>query len=337
MLIKRRRGWEIPESRVTPESVYLERRKLLRGAAVGSALLLAGGLLAACEEAAPLAEAAESGPGPWPDDPSSGLYPVPRNEAFTVEREITEERLATTYTNFYEFGSSKNIWREAQRLQTRPWSIAIGGLVEQPFEIGIDELLAAMPLEERVYRFRCVEAWAMTVPWSGFQLSHLVALAKPSSEARYIRFTTAEQPDAMTGLRASWYPWPYQEGLTLEEAANELAFVATGLYGKPLPAQNGAPLRLVVPWKYGFKSGKSIVAVDFLAERPRTFWEIIAPQEYGFWANVNPEVSHPRWSQSFEQLLGSGERVPTQLYNGYAEQVAQLYEGLDPRADKLFM
>lgn len=337
MLIKRPRSWEIPESEVTPEGVYLQRRRLLRGAAAGTALLAAGGLLAACEEAGPVVEASEGGPGPWADDPSAGLYPVPRNEAYSVERPLTDERQAITYTNFYEFGSSKNVWREAQRMRLRPWSVAVGGLVEEPFEIAVDDLLAAVPLEERVYRFRCVEAWAMTVPWSGFQLSHLVAMAKPSAGARYIRFTTAEQPEAMSGLRASWYPWPYREGLTLEEAGNELAFVATGIYGKPLPAQNGAPLRLVVPWKYGFKSIKSIVAVEFLAERPETFWETIASNEYGFWANVNPEVSHPRWSQAHERILGTDERVPTQLFNGYAEQVAGLYEGLDPRADRLFM
>lgn len=331
MLIKRRRQWEIPESQVTPESLFTQRRDLLKGAAAGSALFLAGNLLAGCEEGASPVEAADAG------DPSSHLYPAPPNGRFIVDRPLTEERLATTYNNFYEFGSSKNIWRRAQEMQLRPWTLSIGGMVEAPRQIDIDELLAGAPLEERIYRFRCVEAWSMVVPWTGFPLSHLIELAKPQAGARYIRFTTAEDSDAMSGLRASWYPWPYQEGLTMEEASNELAFMATGIYGKPLPAQNGAPLRLVVPWKYGFKSIKSVVAVDFVEERPSTFWEIIASNEYGFWANVNPEVPHPRWSQSHERVLGTNEDVPTQIFNGYGEQVAHLYEEGIPDPDRLFM
>ena len=337
MLIKRRRTWEIPEAAITPEAVYRQRRRFLKGVAAGSLLALGGGLLAACEEATPPAGAAAGEPGSLRDDPSAHLYPVERNEAFQVERAITEERLATTYNNFYEFGSSKTIWPAAARMQLRPWTIAIGGEVEEPQEIAIDDLLAQMPLEERVYRLRCVEAWSMVVPWSGFQLSHLLNLARPLSKARYVRFTTAEQPEAMSGLRASWYPWPYQEGLTLKEAGHELAFMATGIYGKPLPPQNGAPLRLVVPWKYGFKSIKSVVAIDFVEKRPTTFWEAIADNEYGFWANVNPEVPHPRWSQASERVLGTKEEVPTQLYNGYAEAVGGLYDGLDARAERLFM
>jgi len=336
MLIKRPRGWELPSSSITPEACYEQRRRFLKGAAAGSLVALGSGLLAACGEGTSAAEAGSEPSEAWAD-PSAGLYPVPRNEAFTVERAITEEALATTYNNFYEFGSSKTIWPAAAHMELRPWTITIGGAVEKPQQIAIDDLLARVPLEERVYRLRCVEAWSMVVPWSGFQLSHLLELARPLSRARYLRFTTAEQPQAMRGLRASWYPWPYREGLTMEEASHELAFIATGIYGKSLPPQNGAPLRLVVPWKYGFKSIKSVVALDFVEERPQTFWETIAANEYGFWANVNPEVPHPRWSQAREQVLGTGEEVPTQLFNGYGEEVAGLYAAMEAEAERLFM
>src|SRR5690554_193428 len=337
MLIKRRRTWELPETATTPEGIYRQRRQFMQYAGAGALLLFSGGALAGCGEAAPPAGAAAGESSSAINDPSAGLYPVPRNEAFQVARAITDENLATTYNNFYEFGSSKTIWSAASKLKLRPWTVAIGGAVVKPQEIAIDDLLARVPLEERVYRLRCVEAWSMVVPWSGFQLSHLLKLAQPLSSARYVRFTTAEQPDVMRGLRASWYPWPYQEGLTMEEAGHELAFMATGIYGKPLPPQNGAPLRLVVPWKYGFKSIKSVVAIDFVEQRPTTFWEAIAANEYGFWANVNPEVPHPRWSQASERVLGTKEEVPTQLFNGYAEEVAGLYAGLDAQSERLFM
>jgi sulfoxide reductase catalytic subunit YedY len=254
---------------------------------------------------------------------------------YRLDRPITGEELATTYNNFYEFGSSKNIWREAQDLPIRPWTVAIGGQVEEPFEIGIDELLARMPLEERLYRHRCVEAWSMAVPWSGFALAELVKLAKPLGSAKYVKMVTLEDADVMSGQRAGWYPWPYVEGLTIAEATNELAFIATGLYGKPMPKQNGAPLRLAVPWKYGFKSIKSIVAFEFTEQRPVSFWEEIQASEYGFWANVNPEVPHPRWSQASERVLGLDEKVPTQLFNGYGEFVADLYAGME--GERLYM
>ncbi|MEX0759755.1 MAG: protein-methionine-sulfoxide reductase catalytic subunit MsrP [Tistlia sp.] len=268
-------------------------------------------------------------------DPSAGLYPVKQNMRYRLDRPLTDEKLATTYNNYYEFGSSKNIWRGAQDLPIRPWSVSIGGLVEEPFEIGIDELLAKMPLEERLYRLRCVEAWSMAVPWSGFALAELVKLARPLASGKYLKMVTLEDYDVMPGQRAGWYPWPYVEGLTVAEASNELAFIATGLYGKPIPKQNGAPLRLAVPWKYGFKSIKSIVAFEFTEERPVSFWEDIQSREYGFWANVNPEVPHPRWSQASEQVLGTDEKVPTQLYNGYGEFVADLYAGM--AEEKLYM
>jgi sulfoxide reductase catalytic subunit YedY len=251
-----------------------------------------------------------------------------RNPRYVAGREITGERDATTYNNFYEFGTDKGIARPAQRLPQRPWTIKVDGLVDKPQEFGIEDLLRRMPLEERVYRLRCVEAWSMVVPWTGFQLSELLKLAAPLGSANYVRFETAAVPSVMPGLRQSWYPWPYVEGCTIQEAANELSFMVVGAYGKPLPPQNGGPVRIHFPWKYGFKSGKSLVRVVLTDQRPISFWERIQPQEYGFWANVNPEVPHPRWSQASERVLGTNERVPTQIFNGYGEFVAGLYEGV---------
>ncbi len=331
MLIKRKKGWELPERLATPEGVYLNRRRFMAGAGA----LLAAGTLAACDGDEGMIEAkAETNAGSAAD-PSASLYPVPRNELYTVERALTAEDAAITYNNYYEFGSSKSIWRKAQALPIRPWTVRIEGLVEEPFEIGIDDLLAKMPLEERLYRHRCVEAWAMTVPWSGFALRHLVALAKPLSSAKYLRFLSFEDPNVADGQRAGWYPWPYVEGLTMTEANNDLAFVATGLYGKPMPKQNGAPLRLALPWKYGFKSSKGLVTIQFTDTQPLSFWEELQSSEYGFWANVNPEVPHPRWSQAEERLLGTDEKVPTRIYNGYGEFVADLYSNI--KSDRLFM
>jgi len=329
MLIRSRRGWEIPESQATPEHLFTERRRLLKSAAAGSLLLGGAGLLAACDDM-PAAQAQEGG------DPSAKLYPVARNERYTVDRPVTDESLATSYNNYYEFGSSKNIASKAQALPIRPWTVTIDGMVEQPMEIGIDDLLAKMPLEERVYRHRCVEAWSMVVPYSGFPLKALVDLAMPLSSAKYVQMTTFQDPDVAGGQRAAWYPWPYVEGLTMAEARHELAFIATGLYGKPIVKQNGAPLRLAVPWKYGFKHVKAIVRFEFTDQRPKSFWEVIQGSEYGFWANVNPEVPHPRWSQASERVLGLNEQVPTLLYNGYAEFVADLYKGMD-ESERLFM
>lgn len=319
MLIKRKRGWELPESAATPEHLFRDRRRLCQAIAAGPILLATGAGIGSrglrAEDALP--------------DPSASLYPVARNARFVLDREVTPESEATSYNNYYEFGSSKDVKDEAQALPIRPWSITIDGMVESPQTIAIDDLLKQMPLEERLYRHRCVEAWAMAVPWSGFPLKALVELARPQSTATYLRMETFMNPDVAEGQRAVWYPWPYVEGLTISEATNELAFIATGVYGKPLPPQNGSPLRLAVPWKYGFKSIKSIVKFTFTDRRPVSFWETLQASEYGFWANVNPEVPHPRWSQATERLLGSGERVPTQLFNGYAEFVADLYKGLE--------
>jgi sulfoxide reductase catalytic subunit YedY len=263
------------------------------------------------------------------------LYPTSRNERFTVDRELTSQELATTYNNFYEFGSHKNISMAAQALRLRPWAVTIDGMVEEELTLDAEELIRRMPVEERVYRLRCVEAWAMTVPWSGFPLKALVDLARPLGSARYLVMTTFEDSSMAPGQRQFWYPWPYVEGLTMAEATNDLAFIATGIYGEPMPRQNGAPLRLAVPWKYGFKSIKSIVRFTFTDTRPVSFWEEIAGNEYGFWANVNPEVPHPRWSQATEKLIGTDEVVPTRLFNGYGEFVAGIYDGLD--GERLFM
>ena len=320
------RGWEIAERDATAEHVFLARRDFVRALGCGSlagAGLAAGWLASACSQET-LAKQKRQDLDPaqraW-----QGLYPAKRNKTYKGERPLTKEEDVLTYNNFYEFGSHKSISRAAQKMQLEPWSIEIGGKVSKPRTVSFDEILHAMPLEQRVLRHRCVEAWAMTVPWSGFALKALVAYAKPLSSARYITFETRADKDAMPGLRQTYYPWPYTEVVTIEEGLNELAFVATGAYGKPVAKQNGAPLRLLLPWKYGFKSIKSIVRISFTERRPKSFWEKIAPSEYGFWANVNPEVPHPRWSQAKEKLLGSGEKVPTQLYNGYGEFVASLY------------
>jgi sulfoxide reductase catalytic subunit YedY len=325
MLIKRRQSWELPESAATPEAVYLRRRELLKGMAAGSALLLGSGGLR------PVLAADDA-------DPNAGLYPVERNPAYVLDDRIpepTDEKLVTTYNNFYEFGSHEQISEAAQALEIEPWSVVFDGLVEEEKTVDFDDLVRQMPLEERLYRHRCVEAWSMAVPWSGFPMKALVEFAKPAGSARYVRMETFQDSDMASGQRQFWYPWPYIEGLTIEEATNELAFIATGLYGKPIPKQNGAPLRLAVPWKYGFKSIKSIVRFTFTEERPVSFWEEIQASEYGFWANVNPEVSHPRWSQASERPLGDDGKVPTLLYNGYEEQVAHLYQ--DMEGERLFM
>jgi sulfoxide reductase catalytic subunit YedY len=258
-----------------------------------------------------------------------GGYPFERNSAYRLDRAITDEEEATTYTNFYEFGSSKNIWKKTRDMVTDPWAVTIDGMVEAPMTLDAEQLVHAMGgFEERLYRHRCVEAWAMAVPWSGVPLANLMKVAKPLSGAKYLRMETFLDPEVAPGQKQVWYPWPYVEGLTLKEAQNELAFLATGIYGKALPNQNGAPIRLVVPWKYGFKSIKSITRFTFTDERPVSFWEELAGNEYGFWANVNPGIPHPRWPQKSERLLGSDERVPTMMFNGYRDQVEYLYSGM---------
>jgi len=325
MLIKRPRSFDLKEHLATPEEFYINRRTILKAAGFG-ALSAGAGLSPGFGPG--LAQAAET-------DPTADLYPAKRNEAFALDRPLTPEDVTSKYNNFYEFGSHKQIWKRAQKLPTRPWSVLFKGLVENEREVDIDTLIRAMPLEERLYRHRCVEAWSMTIPWSGFPLKALMDYAKPLGSAKYVKLQTFHDAKVAPGQKQAWYPWPYVEGLTIEEAANDLAFMVTGAYGKPLAKQFGAPLRLATPWKYGFKSVKSIVAIEFTEARPETFWETVNPGEYGFWANVNPEVPHPRWSQATEKPLDGSERVPTLLYNGYGEQVAGLYTGME--GEKLFM
>jgi sulfoxide reductase catalytic subunit YedY len=318
MHVIRRRGWEIPEHLATPEHLFFDRR----------AFLTAAGAAAAAALVPSLAQAQRIADLP---DPSKGLYPVKRNDKYVLgaEHPITEERINTNYNNFYEFGSSKSVARAAQNLRLRPWTITIDGMVEKPIEIGIDDLLKTMPLEERLYRHRCVEAWSMAIAWSGFPLVKLVEMAKPLSSATYLRMETFFDKAMAPEQRKPYYPWPYIEGLTMAEARNELAFVVTGAYGKPVSKVQGAPIRLAVPWKYGFKSIKSIKKFTFTDKRPKSYWEALGPSEYGFWANVNPQVPHPRWSQATEEVIGTGKRIPTQLFNGYGEYVANVYKGLE--------
>ena len=317
MLIKRSRGWELPESAVTPEHVFNDRRNLMKGIAAGAIVAgLPPALLGATMEEALAAEF---------KDPTLDLYPPKRNLRYKPLRKLTDPKWALTYNNFYEFGGHKRIYRAAQRLPLRPWTVTFDGMVEKKTTVDIDTLIRKMPLEERIYGLRCVEAWSMVVPWSGFPMKALVDLAKPLSGAKYVQMQTFMNPKVAPGQRQSWYPWPYTEGLTMAEATHELAFLVTGIYGKPLAAQNGAPLRLSTPWKYGFKQAKSLVRFTFTDKRPVSFWQKLQGREYGFWANVNPKVDHPRWTQARERVLGTDEVVPTQLFNGYAEFIGDLY------------
>jgi sulfoxide reductase catalytic subunit YedY len=317
MHIIHRRGWEMPERLATPEHLVFNRRAFLIGGATALALAPRTALAQRVEDRANL------------PDPTADLYPAKRNERYKLDRPITSEKVNADYNNFYEFGTSKHISVTAQALKTRPWTVKIDGLVEKPFEVGIDDLIRKMTVEERTYRHRCVEAWSMAIAWTGFPFKKLVDFAKPLGSAKYVRMETFLNPKMAPGQHVSWFPWPYVEGLTMEEATNELAFLVTGAYGHSLAKQHGAPLRLAVPWKYGFKSIKSIVRVSFVEKPPVGMWQKIQPSEYGFWANVNPKVPHPRWSQATEELIGTGERRPTMLFNGYGEYVADLYKGME--------
>ncbi len=326
MLIKNPRGWELPDSAATPESAFLNRRELVKAIA-------AGPILASMPLGLETAFAAD------PPDPTTVLYPVKRNDKYTVDRPITDEKTAGSWNNFYEFlAQAGNITDRAAKLPIRPWEVNITGMVEKERKVSIDELIKAMPLEERVYRHRCVETWSMTIPFSGFPMKALVDYAKPLSSAKYLVMQTFQDKDVAPTQRQFFaaYPWPYTDGLTMEEATNELSFLVTGTYGKPMAKQHGAPLRLSVPWKYGFKSVKSIVTFHFTDKQPVTFWETLAPREYGFWANVNPQMPHPRWPQDEERPLGQNAKRPTLLYNGYAEFVAPLYANM-PQNRTLFM
>ncbi len=298
--------WRVPDAAVTPESTWLDRRRF-----IGGSLALAAGC-------------ARREPPPAPARPLA----APRNPRY-VAGPITAEGLASRYNNFYEFGTDKEaVWRRVGGFRVQPWSVEVAGLCERTGVFGLEDLLRAMKLEERVYRFRCVEAWAMVVPWIGFPLADLVRWLRPRADARYLRLVSAHRPEQMPGVREQpWFPWPYFEALSLTEATHDLAFVATGIYGHELPGQHGAPLRLVVPWKYGYKSLKSLARLELLPSRPATFWNALAPKEYGFAGNVDPTVPHPRWSQARERQLGTDEMTPTLPYNGYGAEVSRLYPG----------
>jgi len=310
-----RRAPDIRPSAITDEETYLNRRKFLQLAGFAAAGTMAGSLGAAEPRGKPFPKVAKS---PFSSDEAPNSY---------------ED--ATTYNNFYEFGTGKgDPYRYSQNFETRPWQVTVGGECARPGEYSYEDLVGPHTLEERVYRLRCVEAWSMVIPWVGFPLADLVKRLEPNSRAKYIRFKTLYDPAQMPGQRRAVLDWPYVEGLTIAEATHPLTLMTVGLYGRELPNQNGAPLRLVVPWKYGFKSIKSIVSIEFTEQRPRSSWELAAPSEYGFYANVNPEVDHPRWSQARERRIGGGlfaEKQPTLMFNGYAEQVAHLYDGLDLR------
>jgi sulfoxide reductase catalytic subunit YedY len=325
---RRKRPLSLPERCATPEAVFWNRRRFLRALGLGGAALAGGWLDAGCRGEPP-PEALTATP---PGAPAADLFPARRNRSFDadtppVDRPLTAERVAARYNNFYEMSGSKDdVWERARRLTISPWTVRIDGLVEQPWSVDIDELVRAFPLEERVYRFRCVEAWAMVVPWTGFPLRALLERVRPLGSARYVRLESYDRPSESPGrLLHPFLPWPYTEGLTLSEAFSELTFVVTGIYGHPLPKQHGAPLRIVIPWKYGFKGPKSVVRITVTRDRPATFWNSIAPDEYDFQANVDPSKPHPRWSQATERSIDTGERRSTLLYNGYAEWVAHLY------------
>jgi methionine sulfoxide reductase catalytic subunit len=317
---------EPPSSEITSESLYLGRRELLKNSALaaGTAAAFGGSLLWLV------------GKGPPPDAPDD-RPPLPVPVATAPAREPTEDPLTpyqavTTYNNFYEFGLDKSDPAEnAQTLQPRPWTISVEGEVTRPRVIDLDEILGWFTLEERVYRMRCVEAWSMVIPWLGFPLGDLIRRLEPTGNAKYVELVTLMDPEQMPGQRIPVLDWPYVEGLRLDEAMHPLTIMAAGLYGKTLPNQNGAPLRLVVPWKYGFKGVKSIVKIRLTAEQPQNTWAVAAPREYGFYANVNPAVDHPRWSQASERRIGELGRRPTLPFNGYAEEVAHLYAGMDLR------
>jgi len=308
-MIKIKKRWEIPETEVTPESLYLRRREFIKtGGLIGGALLLN-----------PLAAAQAS--------IAIGDY---RKEAVSLDEETTTEEDATSYNNFYEFGTGKeDPQQNSRRFQTDDWKIVVGGECEKPGTYDLDELVKPFPVEERIYRLRCVEAWSMVIPWLGIPLGSILNTMQPTSKAKYVAFKTLHDPVRMPGQQRSVLNWPYREGLTIAEAMHPLTILSVGMYGKTMPNQNGAPIRLVVPWKYGFKSIKSIVGIEFTEEQPQTSWNMASAREYGFYSNVNPEVSHPRWSQKRERRIGDIFKRDTLMFNGYGEEVAALYDNLD--------
>lgn len=309
-------------SEITPKALYLSRRDFLK--AMG--IVTAGSLLAAC---APRLSAVTATPEA-PAATAATEVPTASGQTDELGDPLNTYEQITNYNNYYEFSTSKEAVAPLSRnFKTSPWAVQVYGLVNNPKTYAVEDLIKKFPPEERIYRLRCVEAWSMVIPWTGFPLAGLLQEVEPTSEAKYVRFETLMDPEQMPGEGGRLYPWPYQEGLRLDEAMNDLTILATGLYGEPLPPQDGAPIRLVVPWKYGFKSIKSIVKIELVARQPATMWSTIASDEYGFYANVNPDVRHPRWSQDTERRIGELGRRETLMFNGYAGQVAHLYEGMD--------
>lgn len=319
MLIRIRKPSDIPDREITPESLYLDRRRFLAG---GAALAVGAGSVGGALGMGVAAPAvADDRPPAMP-----GVEPGP----FATDEKQTPWDAVTGYNNFYEFGLDKeDPKRHAHRMTTQPWTVKVSGAVHRPATLDVEALIARTRLEERVYRLRCVEAWSMVVPWVGFPLKALLDEVEPTGSARYVAFETLHDPRQMPGQRSRVLDWPYREGLRLDEALHPLTILAVGLYGRVMPNQNGAPIRLVVPWKYGFKSIKSIVGVRLAEREPATSWNLSAPREYGFYANVNPDVDHPRWSQSKERRIGDFFRRDTLMFNGYGEEVADLYAGMD--------
>jgi sulfoxide reductase catalytic subunit YedY len=307
---------QIPSSEITPKQLYLTRRDFIKAAGV-----IAGSVvLAAC---AP--QVMKNGPAT-----QSQPSPMPSGAKDDLGDPVNSFQDITNYNNYYEFTTDKaGVAALAANFKTSPWDVEVFGLVNKPQSYSVDDLVKKFQPEERIYRLRCVEAWSMVIPWMGFPLSKLLNAVEPTADAKYVRFETVFKPDEMPGQKSPLYPWPYQEGLRLDEAMHDLALLATGLYGGELPAQSGGGIRLVVPWKYGFKSVKAVVKIELVANEPATMWSSIAPNEYGFYANVNPEVNHPRWSQASERRIGELSRRETRMFNGYAEQVADLYAGMD--------
>lgn len=320
---------DIKSSEITDKKNYLNRRFFIRGAILAGSSVATGLLYRKLNPPPPVVE---------PRPKIAGVISPPSDEAmrkgFKVNEPLTAFEKIANYNNFYEFSTDKaEVASEASNFVTRPWTVSVEGLVNKPKTYDIDELLKLAPQEERIYRFRCVEGWSMVIPWVGFPLSALLSQVEPLSSARYVAFQTLFDPKRMPNQNRGILDWPYVEGLRLDEALHPLTILATGLYGEFLPPQDGAPIRLVVPWKYGFKSIKSIVKINLVADEPPTTWNIQAPGEYGFYSNVNPDVDHPRWSQRTENRIGEFRRRPTLLFNGYAEQVAYLYDRMDLRVN----
>ncbi len=311
MLIKR--GQHIKSSEITPKKFYMNRREFIAGTAAvaGMGMLKPSSLHAFLKQQKTKLKIAKKG-------------------EFTVDEKLTSYEQATGYTNYYEFSTGKReTIKLAKDFKTRPWEVSVEGEIKEPLRFAIDEIINMFPLEERVYRWRCVEAWGMIIPWVGFPLAEFIKKCNPTSDAMFVEFTTIYDPKKMPGLKKKVLPWPYVEGLRMDEAMHPLAILSVGMYGEVLPNQNGAPLRLVVPWKYGFKSAKSIVKIRFLKKMPKTAWNRQRPEEYGFFANVNPNVDHPRWTQKTERRIGEEGRRPTLMFNGYTDEVGSLYSGMD--------